>query len=287
MDITFCSVAGTTITLQVLDYTTLADVSKKIAKKINGIAESIVFSYNGKTLPRSLPVSQIPIAEGDFIMFQNAINLKPGENIRFAFEDINDTVELIAAQKMLFCSKDIIKASKAIYSKEHLNPAEKRKSDPDSFPEMLESLKQLGYNEVRCANALRRADFSIEIAGSILMDNQEGIQEILEIIEIMEQMSDVSLDNQIISIEKKKANVPKSSLARPAHAPPKPIIQPSTPNKGRGTKLSESALIKKPLAPIDGTKKAPKLLAPPKQNPQVVVPKTQNVMRQSLPPLRI
>ena len=295
MEVSFCSVGGTRFKFQVLDYTTLSDVAKKIAKKICTIPETILFSYNGKSLTKSTTIGQLHVAENTCIMFQSSIIFQPGNEIRFDFNDITDTIDLITMQKQLFSSKDVIRASKAIYSKEHLNPQNKRRTDPDTFPEMIEELKQLGYDEVRCANALRRADFCIDLAGSLLMDNQEGIQEIFEIIEIIQEMDEISLDNQIDSIEKKKtlptqqpvrAAPSKSSLAKTAQAPPKPVLIQPPQNPPKTNKLSETAPIKKPIPHLGPPKKAPKIIVPPKPNAANTVPKAQSALRSSLPPLR-
>ena len=295
MELSFCSVGGARFKFQVLDYTTLSDIAKKIAKKINTIPETILFSYNGKALTKSTTVGQLHVTEDSCIMFQSSIIFKPGNEIRFDFNDITDTVDLITLQKQLFSSKDVIKASKAIYSKEHLNPQKKRRSDPDSFPEMIEELKQLGYDEVRCANALRRADYCIDLAGSLLMDNQEGIQEIFDIIEIIQEMDEISLDNQIDSIEKKKHLPPppirstpsKSSLSKTTQMQQKPHLIPPPQSVSKSTnKLSETAPIKKPIPHLESPqKKAPKIIVPPKPSPSVLA-KPQSALKTSLPPLR-
>lgn len=275
MEITFCSACGTTVKLELLDSTPLSDVAMNIGKKINAYPESILFSLNGKQIPSSLTAREIPLRDGDVVIFQSSIKTKNFAQIRFAFEDIHNTVDLIDAQRQIFSSKEVLKASKAIYSKEHMNPQEKRQSDPDYFKDMIGELKQLGYSDVRCANALRRANYCIDLAGSLLMDNQEGIQEIAEIIEIMEDMSDISLDNQIESIERK-------------HVPTMKPVPPKTPSPKK-PQISQSISTK--IAKIGETpKKIQNPHEPPKRTSRVFPPRPiigRNApVRSSLPPLR-
>ena len=190
-------------------------------------------------------------------------------------------------QKALFSSVDVLRASKAIYSKEHLNPQQKRQTDPDNFIEMIDQLKQLGYDEVRCANALRRADYCIDLAGSLLMDNQDHVQELFDIIEIIKQIDDVPLDNHIDSIEKKKIQVPKSYH----HSEQKPtVIAPSKSSLGKTAPLKPVVLVSqnsmKSKSPEKSSKKGPKLVLTPIPNGGNALGKGPSVLRASLPPLR-
>lgn len=195
------SVSGTDITVYALDNTTIDDITKRVAKKIDKIPSTLFFYYKDKYLSPELTLSDIKYEERDTLCMQCILNSDEKTEINFTAYDIMGHMALNYLQKELFMSPDIIRTTKAIYSKEHRNPEIQRFTDPDNFKELMSQLEALGFPSVRCANALRRADFCIDLAASLLMDNQEGIQELTEIIELVQCVDDTEELTKVESIQ--------------------------------------------------------------------------------------
>lgn len=169
--------------MNVTDSTTVYDIKKQLSKKTRISPERINLFHLGKELSDDRLISSYKIPKNSHVLY-----IIRQRNIQKDLTSYLDSEIPDCMRNMIRFRGDSMSLvyifSKIVYSDKIRFPQKRRPTDPLNFEYLIQKLKILGYSEQRIANALRRADYNVELAAAVLFEDLDFAQQIEEIIDI-------------------------------------------------------------------------------------------------------